>query len=66
MAGDVRTLVQLGFAFVLGMLIDTFLVRPLLLPAFTILTRRTLHRAAIEFHHPAPSQSTDVLADAMA
>jgi RND superfamily putative drug exporter len=63
MAGDIRTLVQLGFAFVLGMLIDTFLVRPLLLPAFTILTRRTLHRAAIEFHGHA--RAHEVFAEAV-
>ena len=46
MAGDVKLLVQLGFAFALGMLMDTFIVRPLLLPAFIVITRRTLHRAA--------------------
>jgi RND superfamily putative drug exporter len=46
MAGDVTVLVQLGFAFALGMLIDTFIVRPLLLPAFVVITCRTLHRAA--------------------
>ncbi len=45
MAGDITVLVQLGFALALGMLIDTFVVRPLLLPAFIVLTRRTLHRA---------------------
>lgn len=37
MAADVQTLVQLGFAFAVGMLIDTFIVRPLLLPAFIVL-----------------------------
>lgn len=52
MAGDVQTLIQLGFAFALGMLIDTFLVRPLLLPAFVILTGRTLRRAAVGAHAP--------------
>lgn len=46
MAGDVTMLVQLGFAFALGMLIDTFVVRPLLLPAFIVLTKRTLKKAA--------------------
>jgi RND superfamily putative drug exporter len=44
MAGDVQLLVQLGFAFALGMLIDTFLVRPLLLPSLIVLTGRTLQR----------------------
>ena len=46
MAGDVRMLQQLGFALALGMLIDTFVIRPLLLPSFIVLTRRTLARAA--------------------
>jgi RND superfamily putative drug exporter len=46
MAGDVILLVQLGFAFALGMLIDTFIVRPLMLPAFIVLTRRTLRHAS--------------------
>jgi RND superfamily putative drug exporter len=55
MAGDVQTLVQLGFAFALGMLIDTFLVRPLLLPAFVILTGRTLRHAAVGSHAPLPT-----------
>jgi len=41
MAGDLMLLVQLGFALSLGMLIDTFVVRPLLLPAFVVLTGRT-------------------------
>ena len=41
MAGDIKLLVQLGFAFALGMLVDTFIVRPLLLPAFIVVTGRT-------------------------
>ena len=41
LAGDLTLLQQLGFAFAAGMLIDTFAVRPLLIPAFTVLTRRT-------------------------
>jgi putative drug exporter of the RND superfamily len=45
MAGDISLLVQLGFAFALGMLIDTFVVRPLLLPGFIVITQRTLSRA---------------------
>jgi putative drug exporter of the RND superfamily len=57
MAGDVQTLIQLGFAFTLGMLIDTFLVRPLLLPSFVILTNRTLKHAAVTSHAAPSSQS---------
>ena len=41
-AADIRMLQQLGFALALGMLIDTFVVRPLLLPSFFVLSRRTL------------------------
>jgi RND superfamily putative drug exporter len=41
MAGNLALLVQLGFAMALGMLIDTFVVRPLLLPSFAALTGKT-------------------------
>jgi len=41
MAGDLQLLRQLGFTLATGMLIDTFLVRPLLLPAFAAKARRT-------------------------
>ena len=45
MTGDLSLLVQLGFAFALGMIIDTFIVRPLLVPAFVVLTGRRRHPA---------------------
>ena len=41
MVGDISLLVQLGFAFALGMLLDTFVIRPLLVPAFAVLTGHT-------------------------
>jgi RND superfamily putative drug exporter len=41
MAGQLSLLTQLGFALALGMLMDTFVIRPLVLPAFASLTRRT-------------------------
>lgn len=41
MAGSLVLLTQLGFALALGMLIDTFIVRPLMLPAFCVITGRT-------------------------
>ncbi len=47
MAGDVQLLMQLGFAFALGMLLDTFIVRPLLLPSLILISGRTLQRAAV-------------------
>ena len=37
-SGDLVLLRQLGFALALGMLIDTFVIRPVLLPAFVALT----------------------------
>ncbi len=40
MAGDLTLLQQLGFAFAVGMLIDTFIGRPLIVPAFAMLTKR--------------------------
>jgi len=40
-AGELKLFVQMGVAMALGMLIDTFVVRPLLLPAFIALTGRT-------------------------
>lgn len=50
--GEIKMLQQLGFALALGMLIDTFVVRPLLLPSFIVLTRRTLSNAARFLHPP--------------
>ncbi len=35
-----RLLQELGVAFIIGLLIDTFLVRPLMVPAFVLLFRR--------------------------
>jgi RND superfamily putative drug exporter len=39
-SSPLRLLHQLGVAFILGLLIDTFLVRPLLVPAFVLATKR--------------------------
>jgi RND superfamily putative drug exporter len=50
--GEIKMLQQLGFALGLGMLIDTFVVRPLLLPCFIVLTRRTVSKAARFLHPP--------------
>jgi RND superfamily putative drug exporter len=51
MAGDVTLLVQLGFAFALGMLLDTFIVRPLLLPSLILISGRTLPKAVVGNFH---------------
>lgn len=57
--GEIKMLQQLGFALGLGMLIDTFVVRPLLLPAFIVLTRRTISKAA-GFLHPTVERPVPV------
>lgn len=49
--GEIKMLQQLGFALGLGMLVDTYVVRPLLLPSFVVLTRRRMSKAAM-FLHP--------------
>ena len=40
MTGDLALLHQLGFALALGMLLDTFVVRPLLVPSFAVVLGR--------------------------
>jgi len=47
MVGDMALLKQLGFAMALGMLIDSFIVRPLVLPAFIALTGRTGQKGSL-------------------
>ncbi|MFP3938585.1 MAG: MMPL family transporter [Phycisphaerae bacterium] len=47
MVGDLLLMQQLGFALATGMLIDTFVSRPLLLPAFIVLTRRRIRRGKL-------------------
>jgi RND superfamily putative drug exporter len=51
MAGDVTLLMQLGFAFALGMFLDTFIVRPLLLPSLIVISGRTLPKAVVGNFH---------------
>jgi RND superfamily putative drug exporter len=42
MLGGLGTLVQIGFALAFGVLVDTFIVRPFLVPTFTLFVWRML------------------------
>jgi RND superfamily putative drug exporter len=48
MVSQLGTLMQIGFALAFGVLIDTFIVRPFLVPAFVILLARESGRAAAQ------------------
>ncbi|MGE3807122.1 MAG: MMPL family transporter, partial [Gemmataceae bacterium] len=49
MLGGLGTLMQIGFALAFGVLLDTFVVRPFLVPAFTLLVYRL--RVGSEVYH---------------
>jgi RND superfamily putative drug exporter len=45
MLAGLNTLFQIGFALAFGVLLDTFIVRPILVPAFTVLIWKKLEGA---------------------
>ncbi len=55
LTGTLTSLRELGFALGLGILLDTFLVRPILVPAFVVVMDR--YRAA---HRPPKDKATEV------
>jgi RND superfamily putative drug exporter len=56
MLGGLSTLVQIGFALAFGVLLDTFVVRPLLVPALTVWVwrRREADQSAARSREPRP------------
>jgi RND superfamily putative drug exporter len=58
MLAGLGTLTQIGFALAFGVLVDTFLVRPFLVPAFTILCWRLRGHRDIEVEPAQPEYVT--------
>jgi hypothetical protein len=60
--GSLTTLKQLGFALGVGVLLDTFIVRPVLVPAFVVLYHRLRPGVKLDApvaHEPSPVESDE-------
>lgn len=62
MTGTLASMVQMGFALMFGVMVDTFIVRPVLVPAYLVLLNNgTFGRLSgfLGAYQPQPNESTD-------
>ena len=66
MTGTLASMVQMGFALAFGVLIDTFIVRPILVPAYLVLLNNGTFGAWSRFlgaYQPEPNESATSVSD---